>query len=115
MARDKPAMRFHVGPWQYRMRLTEGPLIFDGSHVLGACIQSPREILIAADCPADDRLRVLLTELMSAWCFETGEPSTRDGWRDLAASMTMAALVDLNNQGGELALLSLRPGESPEP
>lgn len=103
-------MIFHVGPHTYRLRVTAGALIHGGAECLGGTIQTPREILISADCPAGDRLRVLLRELCRAWSFEVGAPHG-DDWMDLAATVALAAMKDLNTQGGALALLALRPGE----
>lgn len=105
-------MKFRIGPWMYRLRITEGPLVHEGVPCLSACLQSPREILIAGDCPVADRGRAMYTELTRAWTFEKGIPASADGWLALAASMAMQATIDLNQQGGILALRSLRPAES---
>jgi hypothetical protein len=108
-------MRFRIGPHTYSLRITEGPIVVEGASCLGASLTGSREILIAADCPPKLRLSTLLYELMRVWSLETGVPRDCEGWYELGATMSAAAAVDLNNQGGELALLSLRNGESPEP
>jgi hypothetical protein len=108
-------MRFRIGPHTYSLRITEGPIVVDGASCLGASLTGSHEILIAADCPPKLRLSTLLYELTRAWSLETGVPRDCEGWYELAATMAVAAMVDLNNQGGEMALLSLRDGESPQP
>lgn len=102
-------MRFRCGPHFYQLRITPGPLAHEGTPCLGACLQSTREILLSAACPPADRLRTLIRELAIAWVFECGEPTD---WLDRVATIAIATYADLNRQGGELAVLSLRAGES---
>lgn len=105
-------MIFVVGTQKYRLRITEGPIVLNGVECSSVCLQAHREILIAPDHPKRDRLRSLLHELARAWVFETGMPRDAEGWMDVAASVSIGAMKDLNNQGGEMALLAMRPGES---
>ena len=114
-ARYPAAMLFHIGASRYTLSVTPGPLHHAGVPLLSACLQSSRELLIAADCPVHDRPRVLIGELARAWTYETGTPGDTAGWIDLCATVALRAIVDLNLQGGILALESLRPGESPGP
>jgi hypothetical protein len=107
-------MRFNVGPWRYKVRICENPIICDGRECLGLCRETEREILIASDCPPTERLPVLLHELTHGWVFACGEPRTLEAWADLNGTMLASALRDLWTQGGEAALLRLNAGESPE-
>jgi hypothetical protein len=104
-------MNFDVGSNTYRLRVTEGPIELDGAECLSACVQAEREILISKEAKPRDRMRLLIRELARAWTFETGEPSTFNGWLGLVATVTLAAVKNLNTQGGEMGVLSLRPGE----
>lgn len=108
-------MRFKVGASRYSVVIAPGPLTFEGTPSLAATMQADRQILIAGDAPVSDRPRLLMRELMHAWIMETGEPKRSEGWVDLCATVTMATVNDLNFQGGEMGLMGLRSGESPEP
>lgn len=107
-------MTFRIGKRRYRLKVVPGKLLVDGATALGAAMQSRAEILLSSELPHDDRLRVLCRELFRCWVFETGRPDSTEGWLSLAATMAMQLSVDLNAAGGELGLLSLRPGEDVE-
>lgn len=108
-------MRFKIAARRYALQITPGPLVFEEKECLGCCLQADQLLLIAADCPVRDRLRILLRELLRAWTFEVGEPATVGAWLDLGATVLQGTINDLNMQGGEMALMSMVSGESPEP
>jgi hypothetical protein len=107
-------MRLHVGPHLYRVAITEGPIFHEGEECLGLCVQQLREIQLSPACPPEDRLGMLIHELVHAHVFTDGEPKDLESWCDRIGSILRTLLRDLSSQGGEEALMRLRPGESPE-
>ncbi len=108
-------MRFHVGPLRYQLRVASEPIITNGRERAGLCIEQDSEIQVSPKVKSANRLHVLCHELMHSWIWASGEPRDVEGWCDLAASMAASALRDLCQQGGDMALQRLLPGESPEP
>jgi hypothetical protein len=108
-------MQFKVGAQWYRLRIAPGLVELDGRRVDAATLEGTREILIAGTIEPIDRRDLLLRELGRAWTFEIGEPSTPQGWLDLSRTIAACALDGLALQGGEVAIMSLEPGESPQP
>jgi Zn-dependent peptidase ImmA (M78 family) len=61
-------MQFRVGPWVYRVRITENRLYDEnGAELAGLFVWRDREILISNAVPVRQRLDVLVHELRHAW------------------------------------------------
>src|SRR4051812_41508614 len=107
-------MRYRVGPWEYRVRIAEAPIVVAGKRRLGLCKEAERLILISPEGREGGGLKGLFHELSHAWIFETGEPATVEGWCDLISTVTVSLNRDLAIHGGETMLERMLPGESPE-
>lgn len=107
--RVRTRMKFTVGASIYTLTITPGPLVSGGSEFVGYSLQDSREILISGESATTDRLRILLRQLAYSWTFETGKPIDNDGWCDLSATICRAAMIELAAQGGEAALMAMRP------
>jgi hypothetical protein len=108
-------MSFRAGSQRYSLAITNGPLINEDRQFLSVTVQDERQILISGEASPMDRPRLLCRELIHAWLLECGTPADSESWVDLMATVMRSGLVDLNTFGGELALISLQPGESPQP
>jgi hypothetical protein len=101
-------MIFKVGPWAYRVRITEEPLVNDqGQEVAGLRDWEASTLWIAAKIPAQKRLAVLIHELKHAWQLEFGRPSDDEGDANQSASFFVDVQRQLDRQGGESALMRL--------
>lgn len=100
-ARRTPRLpkRLRVGPFEYAVKVTRGPLSHDGRPCLWACAQQSRELLISGEAEPADRMRLMLRALAHAWLFAYGEPHTRDGWLDRMATFAEAANEDMQAAG----------------
>lgn len=102
-------MKFRIGPWTYRLRITDGSLYNqDGVEAAGLCDHGKREIYISGDIPAGSRLKVLLHELRHAWLYELGTPANVEDDCNNAGSFAAAAMLQLQAQGGVQSLMRLR-------
>jgi hypothetical protein len=103
-------MRFRVGPWVYRVKIVEG-LQLNGERVAGLCEWLTRTISIGAHVPVRQRLPVLLHELAHAYreAFGRAAASDDESHCDQAASFAADCWRQLERQGGEDALMRLRP------
>ncbi len=104
-------MRFRVGPYAYRVRVTEEPPVDDatGGTLLGKAVLHGREILIWAGVAAEQRLEVLLHELTHCWLFQFPRPANEEEAASFFAAVTEQTMRDLDEQGGVPALVRLRP------
>jgi hypothetical protein len=106
---------FRVGAVRYTLRITREPIVLNGKHYLGLCVESSREILISPEVAIDQRRRILFHELVHAHLYAHGRPDTEEGLCDFAATFAELAMVDLMAVGGEEALKRLGPGEELSP
>lgn len=101
-------MRFHVGPWVYRVEISEGPIFADeGPEAMGLCIPSQRKIILSGVIPVRMRLTTLIHELQHAWVAELGWSGDAESMANRAATFTIAVWRELLRQGGENALMRL--------
>jgi len=90
-----------VGPYNYSLIFTSGPIMKDGEELLGICVEHLREILISAECPPRERVGMIMKQLVYAWIYATGEPHGRHEWSDLVATVALSFRRDLDMYGGE--------------
>lgn len=101
-------MRFRVGPWIYRVRITDGPLHNEhGEECRGLCVYASREILISGLLPPRQRIDTLMHELRHAWRHHFGAPADEESDCNNAASFAVEMMRQLQKQGGEPALMRL--------
>ena len=101
-------MRFHVGPWVYRVRITENRLYDEnGAELAGLFVWRDREILISNAVPVRQRLDVLVHELRHAWREHFGAGENIEGECNNVASFTASIMRQLLRQGGEPTLMRL--------
>lgn len=106
-------MKFNVGPYSYSLKIAKGKIVSSGHECFGATVEGDREILISADCPPGERLRVLTRQLMFAWTYAAGTPTTTQDWCDLSAMALKSLMRDLRSQGGEATIKKLTNGGVP--
>lgn len=106
-------MIFTVGPWTYRTRIVHRLMDDTGDKKAGLFEWMTRTIWIAADVPADRRLAVLIHELRHAWQFDFGRPKSDEDDANQAASFCIDVMRQLADQGGEAALMQMRPENDP--
>lgn len=103
-------MQFNVGPWKYRVRVSEGQLLDAASKpVDGLCAWSDRTIWINEVSPLQQRAEILIHEMNHAWTESFGSPATEEDAAKRAASFTVDVWNQLQRQGGIGALMRLRP------
>ena len=114
-ATEGPAeLGFHVGPYTYRVTISSEELADEhGTRAVGLTEPGPRRVRIAASIPRDDRLQVLLHELYHCWLHHVPAPRTEEEAAELHATVTLAALKDLDAQGGMAALEALEAEDDP--
>jgi hypothetical protein len=108
---DPPAP-FRVGARRYDVRVSPGPIVFDGDRCLGFCDAASLTITVSGTLARDRRLEVLLHELAHAHMFAYGRPCGDEGLCDFVATVAAIAMEDVAACGGVAALESLNPGES---
>ena len=102
-------MVFHIGPWKYRVRITDDPIkAEDGSLLNGMADRDNREILISGDVPPQRRMGVLMHELQHAWLFHFPKARTEEELCEFTATLMTQAYQDFNRQGGLKALAAMR-------
>ncbi len=106
-------MRFRVGPYTYRVRVTDGPIVFDGRACRGLAVHVDREILIAPDVDPSQREEVLRHEVRHAWAFHFPQPSNVEEDCQLYAAIGIAFQDDYEQGGGRNALLLMKPFATP--
>jgi len=101
-------MRFRVGPWVYRVRITDEPIYDEnGKEQAGYYVWRDREILISGAIPVRRRLDILCHELRHAWIEHFGQSRDIEGDCNLSSSFTASVMRQLLSQGGEAALMRL--------
>lgn len=103
---------FRAGAGRYLVRITDKPIIHDGSQCVGLCDEEIDTINLAASLPVEKRLRTLLHELAHGHIFATGMPRDVESLCDFVATVAELAYRDLMACGGEEALRRLRPNET---
>jgi hypothetical protein len=100
-------MRFHVGPWVYRVEISEGPIFADeGPEAMGLCIPSQRKIILSGVIPVRMRLTTLIHELQHAWVAELGCSVDAESMANRMAAFGASIIRQLDEQGGEQSLIS---------
>ena len=102
-------MRFHVGPYTYRLILSDGRL-FDvhGDEKDGMAIEGPRLLLLSSALEPERRSEVAYHEYMHAWEFHVPTPRDEEERCNLGAMVRGQFQADLNAAGGEDALLAMK-------
>ena len=103
-------MLFRVAAWDFRVRITDEPLVdAEGNRAAGMALWDEREILLAAPptVPVRNRLEVLLHELKEAWLFYVPRPRGKEEECNLTAVVAAGAMADLERQGGVASLEAL--------
>jgi len=110
-------MRFRVGPYVYRVRVTEEPLVDQrtGETLLGEAVFHSKELLVSGAVQPTSRLEVLLHELKHAWLFHFPPPANEEQHCSFFAAVSEQAMLDLAEQGGVEALARLSPSGPPAP
>lgn len=106
-------MKFRVGPWIYRVRVMDVPIVENGVELLGQAVMQYREIRVSPVVAADHRFNVVLHELKHAWLFHFPQPRTDEEQCNLSAAIMASMYEDLNNQGGVVALENMTPDLPP--
>lgn len=94
-------MIFKVGPWTYRVKLTER---LNGGKDAGQFDWKAQTLWIAANMPPHRRLATLLHELRHAWQTDMGRTASDEDDANQVASFTADVMAQLMRQGGEPAL-----------
>jgi hypothetical protein len=105
-------MIFHIGPWAYRVRITEEPITdSDGRELSGKAVREDQEILVAGEkrLPRKQRLNTVLHEVRHAWLFHFPKPRTEEEDCEFSAAVMAQAHQDLNEQGGAESLEAMNP------
>lgn len=104
-------MRFHIGPWRYTVRITDGAL-FDqqGREAAAMFVPSQRRILISGTLPLAVRSEKLRHELRHAWLHHLGRPTDEETDCDTVASFSACIERQFADQGGESALAAMTAG-----
>ncbi len=100
-------MRFRIGPWVYRVEISQGALMHEGREVAGLCVPSEHRIIISGSLHPRQRLGTLLHELRHAWTAEMGKPLGDEDDANQSASMMASTMRELIRQGGEASLMQL--------
>ncbi len=104
-------MEFPVGPWVYKVIITAGKLrADDGEEVAGLHVWTENAVYISGIIPIARRIDVLFHELRHAWRNHFGRTILGDeDDANNAASFAAMCYRELTRQGGEQALMELRP------
>lgn len=86
---------FHIGPWEYRARMSQGSLSTNGSSVDVWTSRADREILVNPECPPAARFEALLNGVCGAWLMHFESPTGICSLRDFVASVCAQAIADM--------------------
>lgn len=104
-------LKFSIGPTLYVVRISDEPLIFEGRQVDGLCDEGCEESGVITLCsllPRRRRLHILIHELRHAWVWLHGRSADDDeADANNVASFTLDVMRQLQEQGGEPALLRM--------
>lgn len=101
-------MKFRVGPWTYRVRISSGPLNDEHGRLAdGLICWSDREIWISESLPIEQRQDVLFHELAHAWEHHFGTPNSSEGIANRNSSFATDVTRQFDRQGGTWALCNL--------
>lgn len=106
-AKREVAVRFHIGPEVYTVRIAEDRIYQDGDELLGLCVYASREIQLSPTLKPEHRLTTLLHELRHAWQFHVPKPRTDEEEADLSAMVMKAFWRDYREQNGDATLKKL--------
>lgn len=119
---SKPAVRlrrpnylvFNVGPFEYRLVISDRQLYDSHGDELSGCAIESRRLLIVSYCvePAR-REEIALHELKHAWLFHFPKPHDDEERCQFFAATTLQLRIDLDAQGGTEAMKRLRPTRVP--
>lgn len=102
-------MKFKVGPWNYRIRISDGPLYDDQNNIVaGLCCWGERTIWISGTLPSDQRLDVFFHEMAHAWQEHIPMPADPEGVSNWASSFAVDVWRQVEERGGAVALMKLR-------
>lgn len=102
-------MHFDVGPYPYRVDITDGQLHDPEGRPADALIHGDRGLIqIAGTVAPGQRTRKLLHELAHAYCWHFPPPIPGgEEWCDWFSTVTDAIIGQLMRQGGPAALMAL--------
>jgi hypothetical protein len=102
-------MQFRIGPYPYRVRITEGPIkTEEGRPLTGHADREKQELLIAGNVLPTHRYMVLMHEITHAWLFHVPKPRTDEEVCELNALIASTANAELEDQGGRAALEAMK-------
>lgn len=107
---EKP-MEFRVGQQVYPVRVSVGPIHIDGEEVWAMTDPEHREIVMSCVCPLADRMHVMRYEFRRLWKLYMPEPADPEADCKDAANFAAELEFQLEQQGGERTILSLKPSE----
>jgi hypothetical protein len=94
-------MQFRVGPWVYRVIVSQKPILGrDGHPLAGRVDAGARRIILAAGLDPQHQVETLYHELRHAWSFHFPTPRTDEEVCDLSAAIMEQIRQDLEAQGG---------------
>jgi hypothetical protein len=103
-------MQFNVAGEAYRVLLAAQPIFDDGGSELEGCaIEAKRAIVISPHLELSRREEIILHELSHAWFFHVPRPTNEEERSQIFATMARQFRADLESQGGDGAILNLRP------
>lgn len=109
VAREGITMRFRVGPWVYRIVISDGQLLDEqGAAREGLCVWSDRTIWISGALALEQRVEVLFHELAHAWEHHFGTPADAEGMANQSSSFATDVWNQLQRQGGAWMLARLK-------
>ena len=107
-------MQFHVGPYSYRLAISDRE-VFDaeGSRLEGCAVEGRRLLILSRVVEPERREEVALHELIHAWAFHVPTPRTEEERCQLHAMIAEQFRRDLESQGGREAMMQLQPQHVP--
>ena len=103
-------MRFYAAGVGYQLIIPNAPLLDDqGEEIEGRAVEEQAVILISRRVEPERRYEVLVHELTHCWAFAGATPATEEDRCRLNATMMRQLQADLTRQGGETALMDLKP------
>jgi hypothetical protein len=108
------AIPFHVGPYVYRLVITDRSLFnAEGDELEGVAVEGRRLLILSFIVEPERREEVALHELIHAWAFHVPTPRTEEERCQLHAMIGEQFRRDLEAQGGREALMQLQPQRVP--
>lgn len=107
-------MFFNVGPYRYRLAISDRPIYdAEGNQLEGLAVEQRRLLIVSYRVEPDRREEVALHELGHAWLFHFPTPRTDEERCQFFAATARQFRMDLEEQGGAEAMLQMAPERVP--